>query len=147
MSGGDMKAYSKCLAIVVLVLAGAPALFAATQNAVLYGTVYDAAGNPAAGVTVALDNAAIGFARTTTTDSDGSYNFSEVPPAENYQLSASRTGRKIDLRTGITVNVGDERVVLPPLKEQPVAATPSGEVVAKAVKKQSLSNETVSTSI
>lgn len=142
-----MKAFSKYFLMMILVLAGAPALLAATQNAVLYGTVYDAAGNPAAGVTVNLDNTAIGFARNTTTDSDGSYNFAEVPPAENYELSASRVGRKIDLRTGITVNVGDERVVLPPLKEQPVAATPSGEVVAKSVKKQSLSNETVSTSI
>src|SRR5579864_8105970 len=147
MSGGDMNVSSKWLVLIVLVLVGAPALLAATQNAVLYGTVYDAAGNPAAGVTVALDNTAIGFARTPTTDSDGSYNFAEVPPAENYELSASRTGRKIDLRTGIVVNVGDERVVLPPLKEQPVAATPSGEVVAKSVKKQSLSDETVSTGI
>src|SRR5438270_2163394 len=149
-SGGDMKAHLKNLAIVLaalLVLAGAPTLFAATQNAVLYGTVYDAAGNPAAGVNVALGNPAIGFARTTVTDTDGSYNFAEVPPAENYDLSATRAGRKIDLRTGITVNVGDERVVLPPLKEQPVAATPSGEVVAKSAKKQSINNETVSTSI
>ena len=114
MSGGNMNAHAKNLAVVIvaalLILVGAPALFAATQNAVLYGTVYDAAGNPAAGVTVALDNPAIGFARTTSTDTDGSYNFAEVPPAENYDLSATRAGRKIDLRTGITVNVGDERV-------------------------------------
>lgn len=142
-----MKGFSRLSITVALVLATAPVLLAATQNAVLYGTVYDAAGNPAAGVTVNLDNTAISFARSTTTDSDGSYNFAEVPPAENYALSASRTGRKIDLRTGIVVNVGDERVVLPPLKEQPVAATPSGEVIAKSVKKQSISNETVSTSI
>ena len=76
------------------------------------------------GVSVSLDNPSLGFARTTTTGSDGSYNFAEVPPAEGYKLTASRGGAKIDIRSGITVNVGDERVILPPLKEQPVVAAP-----------------------
>ena len=138
-------------AIVAVVALVMPAMiFAATQNAVLYGEVYDSAGNPAPNISVSLDNAAIGFARTTVTGADGSYNFPEVPPAENYTLSAARNGSKIDARAGIVVNVGDEKVVLPPLKEQAAAvaasATPNPEVTAKVIKAPAVSND-VSTAI
>ena len=144
-----MFSYSRWLVCIaaLLMMAASPLLFAATQNAVLYGVVYDAAGNPAAGVSVSLENSAIGMARTTVTDSDGSYNFAEVPPAENYTLSAKRGDRKVDLRSGITVNVGDERVILPPLKELPVATAANPEVAPRVMRKQTVNNETVSTAI
>src|SRR5437868_15545655 len=109
---------SKLFLLALLVLFTAAPLFAATQNAVVYGTVYDAGGNPLTGITVVLENSPLGFSRTTTTGSDGSYNFAEVPPAEGFRLTALRDNKKIDVRSGITVNVGDERVILPPLKEQ-----------------------------
>src|SRR4051794_13936178 len=136
---------------VALLVFAASSAFAATQNAVVYGTVYDATGNPLPGVSVSLDNPALGFARSTTTGSDGSYNFAEVPPAEGYRLTAARGGNKIDIRSGITVNVGDERVILPPLKEQPVVAAATGtakhEVKETKIEGQGVRNETVSTAI
>ncbi len=131
--------------LAILLLAAAP-MFAATQNAVVYGTVYDASGNPLPGITVNLDNAGQGFARETATGSDGSYTFSEVPPADGYRLTAARSGKKIDIRSGITVNVGDERVILPPLKEQ-AAATTNAPVVERKVEAAAVANETVSTAI
>jgi hypothetical protein len=131
-------------ALAILLLTVSPSAFAATQNAVVYGTVYDAGGNPLPGVDVTLENPAIGFSRNATTGSDGSYTFPEVPPAENYKLSASQASRKIDVRSGITVNVGDERVILPPLKEQPVASNQPVETKADA---PAVTNETVSTTI
>src|SRR5262249_25846690 len=125
-AGGWRLAMSKamrwCVLTCGLLLLAAP-VFAATQNAVVYGTVYDSAGDPMGGVSVTLENPALGFARSSTTGSDGSYNFAEVPPAEGYKLTAAKGGKKLDIRAGITVNVGDERVILPPLKEQAVAAT------------------------
>ena len=127
-----------------LLLMAAPA-FAATQNAVVYGTVYDAAGNPMAGATVTLENPALGFTRASTTGSDGSYNFAEVPPAEGYRLTAAKGGKKLDIRAGITVNVGDERVILPPLKEQAAATT--APVVEKMSESQAVRNEISSTTI
>src|SRR3954463_601248 len=147
-----MKTMSKNLWLfVALLVFAAASAFAATQNAVVYGTVYDATGNPLPGVSVSLDNPSLGFARTTTTGSDGSYNFAEVPPAEGYRLTAARGGNKIDIRSGITVNVGDERVILPPLKEQPVVAasagTPKREVKETKIEGQGVHNETVATSI
>src|SRR3954465_1409970 len=144
-----MKTMSKNLWIVVaLLVLAASSAFAATQNAVVYGTVYDATGNPLPGVSVSLDNPSLGFSRSTTTASDGSYNFAEVPPAEGYRLTASRGGSKIDIRSGITVNVGDERVILPPLKEQPVVAAATGakhEVKETKLESQGVRNETATT--
>ncbi|MCI0353887.1 MAG: TonB-dependent receptor [Acidobacteria bacterium] len=138
-----MKNLARLLVSLGVVLAAAT-VWAATQNAVVYGTVYDAAGNPMPGVSVVLENAALGFSRTATTGSDGSYNFAEVPPADDYKLTANKDGKTLDIRAGIAVNVGDERVILPPLKEQAAAAT-GGPVQAKAVSGQAVSNETVST--
>jgi hypothetical protein len=74
---------------VVLLCSASSLTFGATQNAVVYGTVYDSGGNPLPGVEVSLENPAIGFARNATTGSDGSYTFPEVPPAENYKLTAT----------------------------------------------------------
>jgi len=92
-------------------------LRAASQNGAIYGTVYDAAGNPKPNVTVTLQNSALGFARTTTTSEDGSYNFAEIPPAHGYSIIATDGNKQLDNRSGITVNVGDERAILPPLGE------------------------------
>src|SRR3954462_3632993 len=146
-----MKTMSKNLWLfVALLVFTASSAFAATQNAVVYGTVYDATGNPLPGVSVSLENPALGFSRSTTSGSDGSYNFAEVPPAEGYRLTAARGGNKIDIRSGITVNVGDERVILPPLKEQPIVAAATGtkhEVKETKLESQGVRNETVSTAI
>lgn len=96
---------------------------AAIQNAVLYGTVYDTAGKPMAGITVLLENPSLSLARVTITSPDGSYTIAEVPPAEGYRVTASRSGQKIDVRDGIVINVGDERVIVPPLRERVAGAT------------------------
>ncbi len=134
------------LALTVLILG--TLAWAASQNAVMYGTVYDASGNPLAGVTVTLQNASLGISRSTTTASDGSYTFSEVPPSSGYRIIALRGGRKVDIRSGITVNVGDERVILPPLTEQIApAAAPAQEAVEKKVEGQAVQNEAVSTAV
>ncbi|MDP9264158.1 MAG: carboxypeptidase regulatory-like domain-containing protein, partial [Acidobacteriota bacterium] len=140
-----MSRMTRWLMLVCGLLWMAAPVFAATQNAVVYGTVYDAAGNPMAGASVTLENPALGFARSTTTGSDGSYNFAEVPPAEGYKLTAAKGDKKLDIRAGITVNVGDERVILPPLKEQAVAATAT--VVEKTSESQAVRIETSSTTM
>ena len=143
-----MSTFNRWLVLAVAVLLIAVPMFGASQNAVIYGTVYDASANPMPGVTVTLENSALGFSRTTVTGSDGSYNFAEVPPADGYKLVASKAGKVIDTRTGITVNVGEESVLAPPLKEQaPVVATTTtkNEPVAQ-VERKSVRTETVSTS-
>lgn len=136
---------SSCLFFLLLTTS----LFAATQNAVVYGTVYDRSGNPIAGADVKLENASLGFLRTTTTASDGSYSFAEVPPSSGYRVVATRAGQTLDIRSGITVNVGDERVILPPLTEQVVSAAAGAakEVVEKKVEGQEVQAEAISTAV
>ena len=95
---------------------------AASQNAALYGTVYDAMDKPMAGVTVTLHNPTLGFLRTTTTASDGTFSFAEVPPGEGYWITAAKGSKMLDIRKGLTLQANDERVILPPLKEQAAAA-------------------------
>jgi len=134
--------------LLVFVLGCAGLLFGASQNAVIYGTVYNAGSNPMPDVTVILENRALGFSRTAVTGSDGSYTFSEVPPADNYTVTAKRAGKTLDQRTGITVNVGDERVILPPLTEQPEVAAGAPPKPAGPVKMQpTVRNETVSSAV
>lgn len=113
--------------IAAALLALTPALHA--QNAVVLGTVYDGTGNPMPGISVLLENPATGFTRIATTAADGSYSIPEVPPADGYVITASKEGATISSRKDISVNVGDERSILPPLREEP--ATPAaGEPAA-----------------
>ena len=139
------------LLLVVLVLGCTGWVFGASQNAVIYGTVYNASSNPMPDVTVVLENKALGISRTAVTGSDGSYTFTEVPPADNYSVTAKQGGRTLDTRSGVTVNVGDERVILPPLTEQPVVAAGAGgetKPVAKPTRgAPTVRNETISTTI
>ncbi len=150
-----MSRNTRCaILILVFVLGCAGWLFGASQNATIYGNVYNAAGNPMPDVTVTLENRALGFTRTAVTSSDGSYNFAEVPPADNYTVTAKLGGRQLDQRTGITVNVGDERVILPPLTETvqvaapgPGVPTPPKGPAPKAVPQPTVRNETVSATV
>ena len=131
--------------IFVFVFSTLAIAWAAAQNAVVYGTVYDVNGKPLAGITVLLENPALGLARVTISSADGSYSIAEIPPAQGYRLTALRAGKKVDLREGLAVNVGDERVILPPLREQsPVTAV--AEPVARQIA-PGVANETVTATL
>src|SRR5437879_3331256 len=120
--GETMSGSMRILLIATVVFIFAPALFG--QNATVLGTVYDGKGAPMPGITILLENKATGFTRIATTGADGSYSIPEVPPAEGYIVTASKEGDEFDKRPGIAVNVGDERSILPPLREK--AATVAG---------------------
>src|SRR4051812_16825798 len=117
----------------LFIIAASLMLFAAplcAQNATVLGTVYDSKGAPKPGVVVLLENKDSGFIKTSTTQADGSYSITGVPPATGYTLTASTAdGTQIGTaREKIEVNVGDEREILPPLREAaPVAAASGGE--------------------
>jgi len=141
---------TRCAILFLLVVLGfSGAAWGATQNAVIYGTVYNAASNPMPDVTVVLENRALGFTRTTVTGSDGGYTFAEVPPADGYSVTAKQGTRTLDTRHGITVNVGDERVILPPLTETVQTATgqpgPKTPAAAKGPQQPTVRNEYPST--
>src|SRR5437870_1708955 len=106
----------------LLIIAACVLFFAAplmAQNATVLGTVFDSKGAAMPGVVVLLENKDTGFIKTSTTGGDGSYSITGVPPADGYKITASKQdGTQIgDPREKITVNVGDEREILPPLRE------------------------------
>lgn len=144
----------KRICIIALFVAGLlfPALSRA-QNAKVYGTVYNAAGDPFPNVVVELQNSATGLKRASLSDDSGNYSFSEVPPADGYTISATVSGRTIAQQTGLAVRVGDEKLLIPPLQEVAPAttaeaaggaATPTATKAKPKAVSRSVSNDIVS---
>lgn len=69
----------------------------------------------------------------------------KYPLAEGYVITAFRGSQVLDIRSGIVVNVGDERVIFPPLREQVTAA--AEKPVATKAQVGAVQLETVATSI
>jgi hypothetical protein len=118
-----MKISGRCLVVLSLVVMTGLAGWAGTQNAIVMGSVYSS-GAAVPGVTVRLINAGVGFSQTQTSSGDGTFTFSNVPPAENYVISVEKIGFSVMVLTDITVQVGEEKLVLPPflLQTAPQAA-------------------------
>jgi Carboxypeptidase regulatory-like domain/TonB dependent receptor len=94
--------------------------WAGTPNATVTGTVYSG-GKQLAGVTVRLINPSIGFSQAQTTGDDGGYTFTNVPPAEDYVISVEMAGFATQVLSGLIVQVGEEKLVVPPFLLQPSA--------------------------
>jgi hypothetical protein len=94
--------------------------WAGTPNATVTGTVYSG-GKEVAGATVHLINASIGFSQAQTTGADGGYTFTNVPPAEDYVISVEMAGFATQVLSGLIVQVGEEKLVVPPFLLQPSA--------------------------
>lgn len=65
--------------------------FSQVATTSLKGTVYDSKGAAVPQATVTLQNSSTGFSRSTKSDSQGGYEFLQIPPA-TYVLSATATG-------------------------------------------------------
>ena len=87
--------------------------WAGTQNATVKGYVYSS-GTVVSEATVRLINAGTGFTQTQVTGADGSYTFTNVPPAENYLISAEKPGFATQVRSGLVVHVYDDVLLQPP---------------------------------
>ena len=130
---------------VLLTLTGG-AVWAATQNALVTGSVFDQNGAAVPGATVRLLNASIGFSQTLQTDANGNYTFGSVPPAENYVMSVEISGFATVIRPGLSVAVGEAKLVLPPFILQP-AAQPGQEIREEAPAAAPVALELVSTTL
>src|SRR6201987_291319 len=106
-----MKA-GKVIAVVLLLwflAVGAPSLMAQSLvSGDVTGTVTDPSGAVVPNASVTLNNDATGAARTTTTNSNGAYRFSLLPPG-NYNVNVTAQGfNKAD--TSTSVNVGQATI-------------------------------------
>jgi hypothetical protein len=97
------------LALLVIALPMAPSLMAQSLiSGDLTGTVTDPSGAVVAGARVDLKNDATGQARTTTTNSNGNYRFSLLPPG-TYTVTANAPGFS-KVQTSAMVNLGQASI-------------------------------------
>ncbi|HET7841290.1 MAG TPA: carboxypeptidase-like regulatory domain-containing protein, partial [Terriglobia bacterium] len=110
-----------CFLGIFLAIFGGGSLRAATQFALVTGSVFDKrTGDPVAGATVRLINATTGFAESQLTDASGEYTFPSVPPAEDYVLSAEKAGYETSFKPDMKFTVGDSSLVEPPIGLNPI---------------------------
>jgi len=96
--------------------------FALSQSATssLHGAVSDAKGAVVPGATVTLNNPATGFSRTVKTDTQGLYQFLEVPPAA-YIVSATASGFGTTRRGNVALQVSSPATLNLTLEVQGIA--------------------------
>jgi len=141
-----MKSPLRLLVFLFILTLTGGAVWAATQNALVTGSVFDQNGAAVPGATVRLLNASIGFSQTLQTDANGNYTFASVPPAENYVMSVEISGFATVIRPGLSVAVGEAKLVLPPFILQP-AAQPGQEIREEAPAAAPVALELVSTTL
>src|SRR5262249_3623518 len=91
--------------VVLVLFMFSSAVWSQTGTTSLRGTVSDSSGGLVAGATVLLANPATGFSRSTKTDSQGGYQFAELPPAA-YDLTISGDGFAAVKQSQLTLHVG-----------------------------------------
>lgn len=91
------------LAISLLLVSGRG--HAQVAGATLSGTVTDGSGASIPKAQVSIKNISTGVVRSTTTDSAGVYSLPNLLPGD-YDLTATATGFKTTVRTGVTLTVG-----------------------------------------
>jgi hypothetical protein len=109
---GPLRLRRRCVsAICCLHLAfAASAAFAQVDSAVVLGTARDAQGQAVADAAIAIANVDTGLARQTATDAEGAYRIAALPPGR-YELTASRTGFRTVVRSGLILTLGAEAVL------------------------------------
>lgn len=103
--------------------------FSQTATASLRGKVTDASGGVIAGAKAILTNPSTGYSRSVTTDSQGAYEFAEVPPA-TYELNVTASGFAVSKQTNLALAVATPVTLNVSL--QLAAAAQSIEVSAQA---------------
>src|SRR5687768_15582145 len=105
-----MKTGPSLLAVWCLSVLLAGSAFAQTDTAQVIGTVQDAQGGAIADVAIAVLNVDTGFLRRATTDRDGRYRVTALPPGR-YSLTADRKGFRTVVRDGLILLLGAEPVI------------------------------------
>ena len=127
-----MRKFSLLLAIAAL-LAFPHAILAQRSTATIRGTVADATRSSLPGALVTAKNDATGLTRTATTNDAGLYSIAELPVGL-YTVQVEFAGFKTAVRTGLTLNVADDRAVDFELQPGSVSETVQVEANSQAVR-------------
>ncbi len=128
MFGEDRKPRWLVL-VVFLPLFFSAAVFAQTTGATLLGTVIDEQGAVLPGVTITVTNTETGWNRVVVTDERGYYRAAALPPGK-YEMKVEMSGFNKEVRSGMTLTIGQEAAVNLTLKVSSVqeTVTVTGEV-------------------
>lgn len=118
--------------VLALFLFSTPAL-AQRSSGTIRGTVTDPSSSIVPGATVTVRNEGTGLTRTTVTNADGLYAFTELPVG-SYQIEVALSGFKTASRTNIVLNVADDRAVNVQLDTGGVSETVTVESPALSTK-------------
>jgi hypothetical protein len=100
-----MRAGSRAVTLLVgFFLVFSALVLAQTATTSLRGTVYDAKGAVVSGAAITITNPATGFSRSTKSDSQGSYQFLELPPAK-YEVDVNAPGFAAMKQSGVELQV------------------------------------------
>lgn len=105
-----MKSVCSLFAVWCLTLILAGSAFAQADTAQVIGAVRDAQGGAIADAVITLLNVDTGLSRRTTTDSEGRYRVTALPPGR-YSLTAERNGFRSVVRDGLILLLGAEPVI------------------------------------
>ncbi len=114
--------------VLALLLASATAMAGTTGN--LTGYVVGPDGAPLPGVTVTVTSPVLQGSRQVTTDAQGFYRLTQLPPGDRYNVRFEATGYRPTVRTGIIIHI-DETIKLPTVKMETVQV--AQEVVVEEV--------------
>ena len=107
--------------VLAVLLAGGGALTpphagAQTPTFTVEGVITDEQQAVLPGATVTIHNVATNLSRTATTDAEGRYVFSALPPEGRYEITVELTGFSTQLRNNLTFNAGQRAVINVPMK-------------------------------
>jgi hypothetical protein len=106
-----MRSGSRVVTLLVgFFLAFSASVWAQSATTSLLGTVYDAKGAVVPAATLSIANPATGFSRTTKSDTQGRYQFLELPPAK-YDLTVDAPGFATMKQSGIELQVATPATV------------------------------------
>jgi hypothetical protein len=97
------------VALGLVLLISAPGR-AQVAGATLSGTVTDASGSVVTQAQILIKNVATGITTTAPTNADGLYSAPNLLPG-NYEVTASATGFRTEVRSGISLTVGAQQVL------------------------------------
>ncbi len=122
-----MKKYSEMFirkflsCLIATVLLSGP-LFAQVSTADITGRILDSQGNVVPGANVTATNTATGLTRTTTSNDDGEYTITQLPPG-TYEIAVEAKGFSRALQKGFELNVGTKPTLNFEMKAGGVAET------------------------
>ncbi|MBE3135247.1 MAG: carboxypeptidase regulatory-like domain-containing protein, partial [Acidobacteria bacterium] len=103
-----------------------------TTGATLLGTVFDEQGAVLPGATISITNVETGWNRVIVSDERGYYRAAALPPGQ-YEMKIEMTGFSAQVRSGMTLTVGQEATINVTLKlsslEESVTVTADSPIV------------------